>query len=280
LAVSAVAFGMLDSVRGWGHEEALYNWLIVCGPTRIDEYLLAFIRREVRLRGLAAAARWQDSMSRLYSESLLRAWPMHRFNQLSFAHQQRYARNGEEAMLAVANACALVTNQMLEIHWPLPTSMGEMIKRLQGQRQGPLNVPALGCLSYLNAARQCLDMADLYGSNLHCTDLSYADLNYANLSHADLADADLTGARVLETNVTHALLQGTRLGGLRLQELILESRAASLGGPRTKQRAGAQGELARVTDRLRRLGALVPLSKPNRGKNPTKAPKGREEPRH
>ena len=54
-----------DMEEGWDERQALLHWAEVCGPTRMDRYLLNFLRDEVALRKSEAVAKWQKSFSNL-----------------------------------------------------------------------------------------------------------------------------------------------------------------------------------------------------------------------
>ena len=132
----------------------------------MDRYLVPFIRREYGVRGLDQASKAQTVLTKLYQAFFSVGWPMERFAHLRFSVQVRWARNAEEALVASLNACARVTNKRTIIKWPMSTSLGDAIKRMQGQRIGPENALILDCLSYLDCKGCSLDMADLYRADL------------------------------------------------------------------------------------------------------------------
>jgi hypothetical protein len=49
----------------WNEKRALKRWAEVCGPSRMDEYLLDFLRREVKLQDEAKVAAWQRTLCHL-----------------------------------------------------------------------------------------------------------------------------------------------------------------------------------------------------------------------
>jgi hypothetical protein len=118
---------------------------------------------------------------------------------MTFREQVLWARNSEEALLACGYAVAEATQKLRSIEWPEPTTLGLLLNRLRGQREGPSNVLAMYCLGFLKADVQCLDIADLFGANLSVSQLAHVRayftvLGSANLQSADLRGADLEGA--------------------------------------------------------------------------------------
>lgn len=200
-----------DADQGWSYDEALFRWLSICGKTPIDVYLIAFLRRELALRGSDSVARYQDALIALMNASLASNWPVNRMERTTFAEQQVIVRNAEETLLACLNACARVSKKPSLINWPTETTAGDMIRRLQGQRRGPNNKPVMTCLSYTNFANQKMDIIDLYNADLKHSILDRVHLNYANLMQADLSGASLLNARI-----EGVYFSGTKLDGLKL----------------------------------------------------------------
>ena len=200
-----------DIDAGWSYEEALHRWLSLAGQTALDGYLLPFIRQEIELRSPETAAVWRETLTAVFSEFLAKGWPMERQKELGFRDQQRWARNAEETLVAVLNCCSKHSKQPAAIKWPTNTAFGEMIKRLQGQRPGPMNRVIMTCLSYIEAPESCLDVADLYNADLSHSNLSKCTFNYTMMLRANLSNSDLEGAVFFDANLEGAKLHGTNL---------------------------------------------------------------------
>ena len=138
-----------------------------------------------------------------------------------FHEEMRQARNAEEALLAVLNACARVTKTISEIKWPSRDAFGAWIARLQGQRTGSENVLALECLSFLDLQHSILFSRDLEGANLYRANLSGAYLSGANLSVANLSGANLDRAELSVANLYRANLSGANLSDANLDRANL-----------------------------------------------------------
>jgi hypothetical protein len=210
-----------NSYEDWDERSALHRWALVCGPSAMDEYLFSFVLDEMRLnyqQNPDYTASLQKSLCDLMSFMLQDGMPMERITpRPNFSEERRQARNSEEALLAVLNACARTNEIISNIKFLNRDSFGNWILTLQKQRTGAKNVLALKCLSYLNLHECILDMKDFYGANLHKTDLTNAHFYCANLARANLAGANLAGA-----NLQGANLQGARLERANLQEADLE----------------------------------------------------------
>jgi uncharacterized protein YjbI with pentapeptide repeats len=207
----------------------------------MDEYLFQFICDEMRLQNSLEVSNWQKTLCRMIESMLDNGMPMEGLKyRSSFQIEMWQARNAEESLLAVLNACARVTREISEIKWSHRASFGEWISRLQGQRVDIENVLAFECFSFLNLEGCILHIRDFIRANFASTNLENAALNYAiflganllgtNLTKADLTrsafvganlkDANLQGANLFNANLENANLQGANLQGTNLQLAI------------------------------------------------------------
>lgn len=219
-----------DMEEGWDERQALQHWAEVCGPTRMDSYLLSFLKDEVALRNTEKLGKLQKTFSYLISVMLRQGIPMEKLEpSLKFHEANRWAINTEEALLAALAACAQTTQKPSEIALPTPESFGAWIKRLQGQRTGGENVVALLSLSFLDLSHACLDFIDFYGVSLDRSNFKRAGLygiNFRN-AHLDgvsfkgarLSGSIFRGARLSKTNFQHATLTGSDFSNARLIEI-------------------------------------------------------------
>ena len=219
-----------DMEDGWDKRDALKYWAEVCGPTRMDTYLLGFLRDEVACKPVERVRQWQQTFAGLIGFMLRQGMPMERVEPplLKFHQANQWAINAEEALIAALNSCATVTKEISDIDWPSTEAFGAWIKRLQGQRVSPKNVVALESLSYLNLEQATLDIQDLYAANLEGANLEEASLEEASLNAARLEEASLDGASLDGASLDGASLDGASLEGARLDEASLDG--ASLVG--------------------------------------------------
>ncbi len=207
---------------GWDERDALTHWAKLCGPTVMDDYIFKFICNEILLQEKSDVGKWQDTLCHLIGFLLRNGMPMERVEPRPVFHEEnRQARNAEESLLAVLNACARSTERISNIVWPSEIAFGEWISRLQGQREGGGNTLSLKCLGFLNAEGRILYMQDFYGASflranlvsaqLFCANLSFADLSFANLSDANLSGADLSDANLNSADLSGADLRDADL---------------------------------------------------------------------
>ncbi len=230
--------------RGWNEKECLKHWAMLCGLTTIDEYLFEFIKSEIRLRDLETVKSWQQTLCHLISFMLKEGMPMEELK-LSYFEMNKQARNAEEALLVVLNACAQVTQIISKIEWQTPEAFGTWLNKLQPQRKEYESTLITSCLNYLdlnccililkelccaNLRRANLTLANLTLANLSEANLSRANLSRADLSEADLSEADLSGADLYKANLSRANLSGAALNYANLNEANL-SRANLSGAP-------------------------------------------------
>ncbi|MBW4481416.1 MAG: pentapeptide repeat-containing protein [Tildeniella torsiva UHER 1998/13D] len=249
---------------GWDEKECLKRWVMLCGPTAMDEYLLSFLQDEVKLQPLEQVKLWQQTLCELIGYMLRQGMPMEELTpRPKFIEETQQARHASEALLAALSRCAWVTEEVSKVTWPTPEAFGTWLMTLQGQRKGNERSVALYCLNHLtlddcvlsnqNLDGATFDKANLEGVNLEGVNLGGANLGRANLEgatfvwanlvwadlrEANLIEADLTGARLMEADLGEANLEGADLGeanleGANLREANLEGanlREANLEG--------------------------------------------------
>ncbi len=205
--------------KGCDERTALVNWATLCGSSAMDQYLFRFICDEItiiHIQNPLQVADWQKTLCRLIEFMMANGMPMEGLKERpNFYEEMRQSRNAEEAIIAVLNACARVTQKISEIVWHPNEAFGSLISRLQGQRLGSENI-LFGYLSFLNLENCILYVKDLYGANLAHTNLKNVQLSLANLKGANLVGANLEGADLLGANLKEADLQGADLQGANL----------------------------------------------------------------
>ncbi|GCA86544.1 secreted effector protein PipB2 [Microcystis aeruginosa NIES-2522] len=209
-------------------KKALIAWATLCGPTAIDEYLFSFIVNQMQLQSPDEVKQWQKTLGDLIKYLLDKGMPMEDLkNCPNFQEEMRQARNAEEALLAVFNACGRVTEEIFPIQWPSPEAFGNWLARLQGQRIDYKPMFVLDCLSFLDLQNCLLICRDLYRANLQRANFAGANLAGANLVWANLEGANLEGANLEGANLYGADLYGAFLEGANLERANLEG--ANLG---------------------------------------------------
>jgi uncharacterized protein YjbI with pentapeptide repeats len=234
--VRQVDKGLREYPDFFSEDRALEAWCRLTGPQAMSMDLFRFLRDEVALRGRDEVARWQETLTRLFNRNLRNGPPLEIYKEdQTFRLMERKARNAEEALLAVLNACALAREEaaldVIPVDWPDANSAGEMLHRLRGQRDPNLPVVVLDCLASLDLSGQILTCqelvwadlrgADLGGSDLRASRCLEADVRGAHLADSDLEDADLRYADLSMANLTEANLLGADLRGARLYAAIL-----------------------------------------------------------
>ena len=210
--------------KGCDERTALVKWATLCGSSVMDEYLFQFICDEMRLQNPSEVGNWQKTLCRMIESMLTNGMPMEGLKyRFSFRTERWQARNAEEALLAVLNACARVTKAISKIEWSNRASFGEWISRLQGQRIGVENVLAFECLSFLDLQNCTLFVRDFVGANLAFTNLENAGLSCAILLGANLGDANLQGANFEAANLEDANLEKANLKEANLEDANLKN---------------------------------------------------------
>ncbi|MCZ8241924.1 MAG: pentapeptide repeat-containing protein [Microcystis sp. LE19-131.1A] len=215
-----------DYDNDYDSRQALIAWATLCGPTAIDEYLFSFVVNQMQLQSPDEVKQWQKTLGHLIEYLLVKGMPMEKTNCRNFQEEMRQARNAEEALLALFNACGRVTEEIFPIQWPSPEAFGNWLARLQGQRIDFEPMFVLNCLSFLdlqncllihrdlcraNLERANLERANLYGAYLVGANLEGANLEGANLKGANLYMANLYMANLERANLYRANLEGANL---------------------------------------------------------------------
>jgi Pentapeptide repeats (8 copies) len=198
--------------QGWDEKQALKYWAKLCGPSPMDEYLVTFLRNEVRLNDRALVCQWQKTLCRLIEVVLRQELPIEQLNLPTYYEASRQARNAEEILLAGVNACARVTGMLSQIEWPTPESFGSWLSHLRGQRldQNQFSL-CLNSLAYLNLQSCTLRCQDLDGANMDRVSLVKANLEGANMVKTSLVKANLEGASLVKARLDLARLDGANL---------------------------------------------------------------------
>ena len=211
-----------DYDNDYDPRQALITWATLCGPTAIDEYLFSFIVNQIQLQSPDEVKQWQKTLGHLIKYLLLKGMPMEDLkNCPNFQEEMRQARNAEEALLAVFNACGRVTKEIFPIQWPSREAFGNWLARLQGQRIDYEPMFVLDCLSFLDLQNCLLICRDLYRANLEGANLAGAILEEANLERANLEGANLRGAYLEEAFLERANLKRAFLVGANLKRAFL-----------------------------------------------------------
>ncbi len=212
-----------DYDNDYDPRQALITWATLCGPTAIDEYLFSFVVNQMQLQSPDEVKQWQKTLGDLIKYLLDKGMPMEGLkNRPNFQEEMRQARNAEEALLAVFNACGRVTEEIFPIQWPSPEAFGNWLARLQGQRIDYEPMFVLDCLSFLDLQNCLLICRDLGGANLERANLAEADIGGANLEGANLVGANLKGANLEGANLAMAFLEGANLEGAYLEGANLD----------------------------------------------------------
>ncbi|MEQ8996275.1 MAG: pentapeptide repeat-containing protein [Coleofasciculus sp. B1-GNL1-01] len=201
-----------DPYEDWDERRALHRWALVCGSTAMDKYLFEFVLDEMRLHYQVKpedVANWQDTLCHLIGFMLKHGMPMEKLEpRPNFQEENRQARNAEEALLAVLNSCARLTEKCSEIKWHSEDAFGNWISRLQGQEI---------CSDVL--CPNLLSFLDLRRVNLEGVNLEGVDFEMANLEEANLEEANFRGANLERVNFRNANLEGVNFRRVNLERV-------------------------------------------------------------
>jgi uncharacterized protein YjbI with pentapeptide repeats len=257
--------------KGWNELTCLIKFFDLCGTTAIDEYLLRFLRSEMELTWKLnpdEVLGIQNTFCHLIEFMLQTGLPVEQLTtRLPFQEEVVHARNTEEALFVAVHLCNRLTEQLAKVKFPSRKSMGDVIRRITGQRESAKNPVLFDCLAYWDLSncifhladlykinlsrsrlegasftRAILEMADLSGTNLSSCDLTIANLQRANLSGTDLSGAQLRGANLSGANLTGINLSEVELRlvdlkGINLTDVIMDKKSFTNANLTKKQKA-------------------------------------------
>ncbi|MBB3035146.1 NACHT domain-containing protein [Alteriqipengyuania lutimaris] len=211
--------------EGWDEGEAAFRWARLCGKTALDHEVLAFVDREIQRLSQDEQVCGQSVFSELVAVFVRDGVDMDRFSTLRTNEKNRRFRNAAEACVAVLNSFAVATGEVSNIDWPSRTAAGAFLRKLSGQRQGPVNQLVLYCLRRLNFSGCVLDMFDFYSAELSGSIFDDADLHFAIFASADVRGCRFRHAKFLNTNFSNAKMANAEFrisAGARSESIILE----------------------------------------------------------
>ncbi|ACK69920.1 pentapeptide repeat protein [Gloeothece citriformis PCC 7424] len=185
---------------------------MLSGSSAINRYLFDFLKDEIRLQDLEIVKKWQHILCELIECMLNQGMPMEKLDpRPSFQEEMRQARNAEEALLVVLNACARVTQELSNINWPSPDAFVEWISRLQLKNKMGVKEDRVtfDCLSFLNF-KNCifinlnLEGANLIGANFANTYIIGVKLNFANMENVNFENSQIISTEFKKTNLLNA----------------------------------------------------------------------------
>ena len=218
-----------DPDDGWTIHETLKNWAELFYITPMDEDLLKFIQVEFKNIEIGRLLQYQKLFARMISFTINHGFPIrHVAIDADFYKVFRFAKNSDEALLAFHYIVAQITGQQSELTLKNQSVLGTWLKKLGGQKVGPMTSIGFQSLGMLIVQNQILYGNDLICANFLKSDLSHLSANYINLCFCNLKEANLTkaklvGANLIEANLIKATLKKANLGRANL-------RKADLGG--------------------------------------------------
>ncbi|WP_013324139.1 pentapeptide repeat-containing protein [Gloeothece verrucosa] len=202
--------------KGYDKREALVKWAILSGPSAINRYLFEFLKDEIRLQDLETVKKWQQMLCHLIEFMLIYGMPMEKIDpRPNFQEEMRQARNAEEALLVVLNACARRTEELSNINWPSPSAFGQWIYRLQIKEYQKIQEDTI--------TRKCLSFLNLQNCVLMDLDLECTNLIRVNLSHSTLVSVKFNCANLQKVNFSESKIMATEFKGANLSESYFEN---------------------------------------------------------
>ena len=206
-----------DSYDNWDERSALHRWALVCGSSAMNEYLFNFVLDEIRLhheQNPTDVAKWQQTLCHLIGFMLRHGMPMEKLEpRPNFQVENQQARNSEEALLVVLNACARVVEKLSQIIFSSRPVFGNWVLRLKGQRKSFEEIFVLKYLSFLDLKGCALMQSDFHLANFSKSQLANVSFVMADLRAADFTEANLSGAYLILSNFGGAKLKHVDLRG-------------------------------------------------------------------
>ena len=119
----------LDDI--WDEKEILKHWLILFGPSNIDDYLYEFIKDEISMRDESQVQEWQIMLANVISFFFRYSMPFERLEKRpSFAQELILSRNAGKALFDLLSACANRTKKISNLEPPVQEAFGLWFNRM------------------------------------------------------------------------------------------------------------------------------------------------------
>lgn len=201
---------------GWTIERALIEWIVLAGPSTIDDELLSMLRREIALNGKSTTIAWQKTLIELLNWQMRHGLPMHKADPAlpSFQEACRQARNAERTLIATLNACARSNEKISRPDWPsddpkIPRgsrTASDIIKKfMEPNAFSHINALTNSSIKF-RTSDSILERTDFSGQYLIFSLLSGCNMSYCKFFRSVLAFSDFLGANLRQTHFTNAFL--------------------------------------------------------------------------
>ncbi|WP_252241935.1 pentapeptide repeat-containing protein [Clostridium sp. ZBS18] len=198
-----------EGLNGWSYKEALKSWFEICGPTNIDEYTLAFVKNEIKLKSIETISKWQKRVENLLNYTFKVGIPFDALTKrLSYFEEIKQSRNSEETLFIILNCFSAITRQSYNLEYPTKMYFGEWIKKLQGQRVSGDNPLFFEHINFMNIEECFLHGQDLYGIKIQNTTATgirstYTNLVKSRLSYVDFSNSHFWGSLFSDANINN-----------------------------------------------------------------------------
>ena len=210
--------------KGKSIKQCLVEWVKIFGAKTPDYDLIKFIQNEFRLlekKEKGKLEKGQKTIVKLLEYMLINGMPLEELRLNTFKEENEYAINSERALFVIHSLISSITNIVSDIEWPNSSSFGTLINRLTEQRTRGSNF-ILNYINHFNLSNAILDIKDLYGANLQCSNLNNSKFYYSNLMWVNLEGANLERAFLVDANLEGANLFKANLFKANLEEANLE----------------------------------------------------------
>ncbi len=201
-------------------ERALRAWSQITADAPLNAHHGEMLAREIAALPGDRVGAIQETVTALI-DYCLREGMVLRGGQGSHAKEViEKARNAEEALLCLLNACTHQTQTLARIEWPTADSARAWFHRLMGTEE---RFHLLRWLDYLDLAGCQLMGIDLIGASMRHCDLTGASLRGANLAEADLSHALMAGIDLFVADLAAATLYAADLNEADFRGAVLRA---------------------------------------------------------
>ncbi|MEM9753216.1 MAG: pentapeptide repeat-containing protein [Planctomycetota bacterium] len=209
---------------GWSVEDALVQWVNLCGPRSIDRDLQQFIAYEIARSSFKTSSAWQEALIQMINHVLRHGNPLEKIQSCrTFQEARNWSNHAEEALFIVLSSASSRTKAMSKIDWKDSNSFASTVKRLQGDVVFGRRSLIMNSLDRLYINGQYALFLDLFGGQFQESDLSRSqfiissafqcDFTQATLKKIDFNGGNHQGAVFINSKLTDAILISADLSG-------------------------------------------------------------------
>jgi len=211
--------GRKNAGRGYTLKQAFVEWIKVCGPQRIDEYLRGFLDGEINIfseteNGKLKIERYQELLIELIQMATNQQSPVKELMLTSFEKDLEYSSNSEIALLELHSLCAKQTDRVITYSASSNRSFNLWLDRI--------NYKIDAQLSYLDL-KNCVFHGSFLSCNFSSSNFDNTKIFLSNFQRSVFHNASIKNARIMDVSFNDSEFSRVRFDNTEFMSVSFES---------------------------------------------------------